>query len=97
EDLFGLSVDTTTLLPEDDLSDGFDNIASVLKVSPSFLDQYISAARFVSSHVLGNPAARVVSANYRATDNAQTFHLEGLPLGTRGGLLVEHFFPADGE
>ncbi len=97
EDLFGLSVDTTTLLPVDDVSDGFDNIASVLKVSPSFLDQYISAARFVSALALGNPTARAVSSNYRATDNEQAFHLEGLPLGTRGGMLVEHSFPADGE
>src|SRR6185503_3899128 len=97
EDLFGLKVDAKTLLPEDDLSDGFDNIASVLKVSPSFLDQYISAGRFVSSRVLGNPTARPISSNYKATDNAQTFHIEGLPLGTRGGMLVEHFFPSDGE
>jgi mono/diheme cytochrome c family protein len=97
QDLFGLKVDATTLLPEDDLADGFDNIASVLKVSPSFLDQYISAARFVSTRALGNPAARAVSAIYRATDPDQKFHIEGLPLGTRGGMLFEHAFPADGE
>jgi mono/diheme cytochrome c family protein len=97
EDLFGLHVDVSTLLPDDDLSDGFDNIASVLKVSPSFLDQYISAARYVSSRALGNPAARAVSATYRATDPQQNFHIEGLPLGTRGGILAEHAFPADGE
>ena len=97
EDLFGLEVDATALLPNDDVSDGFDNIASVLKVSPSFLDQYISAARFVSSRVLGNPTARAISAIYRATDTLQNSHLEGLPLGTRGGMLVEHSFPADGE
>ena len=97
EDLFGLKVDVTTLLPEDDLSDGFDNIASVLKVSPSFLDQYISAARFVTGRALGNPQARAVSAIYRATDPEQTSHIVGLPLGTRGGMLFEHAFPADGE
>jgi mono/diheme cytochrome c family protein len=97
QDLFGFEVDASTLLPTDDLSDGFDNIASVLKVSPSFLDQYISAARFVSARALGNPTARAVSQVYRATDNLQNAHLEGLPLGTRGGMLVEHTFPADGE
>jgi mono/diheme cytochrome c family protein len=97
EDIFGIRVDATTLLPVDDVSDGFDNIASVLKVSPSFLDQYISAARYVSSRVLGNPTARAVSSVYRATDTQQTAHLEGLPLGTRGGMLFEHAFPADGE
>ena len=96
-DLLGLRIDASTLLPEDDLSDGFDNIASVLKISPSFLDQYISAARFVSSRALGNPEARPVSFVYRATDPAQNFHIEGLPLGTRGGMLFEHAFPADGE
>ncbi len=53
-------VDASSLLPVDDISDGFDNIASVLKVSPSFLDQYISAARAVTSRALGNPTARPV-------------------------------------
>src|SRR5215813_7202576 len=76
EDLLGLRIDAAALLPKDDQANGFDNVANVLKVSPSFLDQYISAARFVT-----NEAA----------------HIDGLPLGTRGGLLAEHLFPADGE
>ena len=98
EDLFGLRIDAGALLPKDDEADGFDNVASVLTVSPSFLDQYISAARVVSNRALGNPAARATSATYRpARGTDQAVRVEGLPLGTRGGLLIEHLFPADGD
>jgi hypothetical protein len=98
EDLFGLRIDPGALLPKDDEADGFDNVASVLTVSPSFLDQYISAARVVSNRALGNPAARATSATYRpARGTDQAVRVEGLPLGTRGGLLIEHLFPADGD
>lgn len=98
EDLVGIRVDASALLPKDDISNGFDNIASVLKVSPSFLDQYISAARFVVNQAVGNPAPKPGSAVYRALRSVdQSAHLDGLPLGTRGGILVEHLFPADGE
>jgi len=97
ERIFGLHVDASSLLPVDDLSDGFDNIASVLKVSPSFLDQYISAARAVTSRALGNPTARPVGLVYRASGADQSSYMEGQPLGTRGGMLIEHTFPADGE
>ncbi len=98
EDLFGLHIDASALLPRDDEADGFDNVASALTVSPSFLDQYISAARVVSGRVLGNPSARPASATYRPARGAdQTIRVDGLPLGTRGGLLVEHLFPADGD
>src|SRR6185503_3997914 len=55
-DLFGLDVDVSTLLPNDDISEGFDNIASALKVSPSFLDQYIMAARAMAKRAVGAPA-----------------------------------------
>jgi mono/diheme cytochrome c family protein len=98
EDLLGVRVDPAQLLPKDDEADGFDNVASVLTVSPSFLEQYISAARVVTNVALGNRAQRAVSATYRpprGTD--QTQRVEGLPLGTRGGLVVDHLFPADGE
>jgi hypothetical protein len=98
EDLLGLRVDASALLPKDDEADGFDNVASVLTVSPSFLDQYISAARVVTARALGNPAARAGSMTYRpARGTDQAVHVEGLPLGTRGGLLAEHLFPADGD
>ena len=97
EEIFGFHVTANALLPEDDISDGFDNIASVLKVSPSFLDQYISAARAVTAQAMGNPAARPVGQVYRASGADQSVYMEGQPLGTRGGMLIEHTFPADGE
>jgi mono/diheme cytochrome c family protein len=98
EDLLALKIDAAALLPKDDEAEGFDNVASVLTVSPSFLDQYISAARIVSARAVGNPGARPGSATYRpARGTDQSVRVDGLPLGTRGGLLVEHLFPADGD
>lgn len=97
-ELLGVRVDASALLPKDDEADGFDNMATSLRVSPSFLDQYISAARFVSVRALGNPQSKPGSAMYRpARGTDQYRRVEGLPPGTRGGLLVEHLFPADGE
>ena len=96
-DLFGLKVDVAALLPKDDESDGFDNIANVLKASPSFLEQYISAAGVVSEMAVGNPHAKMDSRVFYAKPGTnQNYYRAGMPLGTRGGMLVEHFFPADG-
>jgi hypothetical protein len=97
EQLLGVRVDVTALLPKDVKSDGFDNVANVLKVSPTFLDQYISAARTVAAQAVGNPSAPKAIATYRAGPAEQGYHIEELPLGTRGGMLVEHNFPADGD
>jgi hypothetical protein len=97
EDLTGLKVDVAALLPKDDESDGFDNIANVLKVSPSFLEQYIAAASVISEMAVGNPAVKLDSRVFYAKPGTnQNFYRAGMPLGTRGGMLVEHFFPADG-
>jgi hypothetical protein len=97
-DLLGLNVDPALLLPPDDSSSGFDNNADVLGVSPLLLEAYLSAARKVSSLALSDPAISPTTATYRAApDSSQTRHLEGLPFGTRGGLLVHHTFPLDGE
>jgi mono/diheme cytochrome c family protein len=96
-DLLALDIDVKALLPKDDESDGFDNVANVLKVSPSFLEQYISAARVVSEMAIGDADAKRDSRVYYAEAGInQNYHVAGMPLGTRGGLLVEHFFPADG-
>ena len=98
EDLLGIRIDPAGLLPRDDASDGFDNVASVLKVSPSFLEQYIGAARQAAAQAIGQRAPKPASVSFRAPEGVdQSVHLEGLPLGTRGGMLVEHWFPADGE
>ncbi len=97
-DLLALDVDVKALLPKDDESDGFDNVANVLKVSPSFLEQYIAAARTLSEMAVGNPRAKRDSRVFYAEAGVnQNYHVAGMPLGTRGGMLVEHFFPADSE
>jgi len=96
-DLLDVEVDAGELLPRDDARDGFDNVADALQVSPSFIDQYLAAARTVAVKALGNPRARPVGTTYSAGGSEQFFHAAGLPLGTRGGLAVRHDFPADGE
>jgi Protein of unknown function (DUF1592)/Protein of unknown function (DUF1588)/Protein of unknown function (DUF1587)/Protein of unknown function (DUF1585)/Protein of unknown function (DUF1595) len=96
KDLLNVEVDPAGLLPQDTKSDGFDNVASVLKVSPTFLDQYISAARTVAALAVGSAHASQAVVTYRSGPHDQAFHVEGLPLGTRGGLSVVHNFPADG-
>jgi hypothetical protein len=97
-DILGVEIDPADLLPRDDESSGFDNIANVLKVSPSFLEQYVLAAREVSMLALGNKNALPTGRVYPgAPEASQNRHVDGLPLGTRGGMLVEHHFPADGE
>ncbi len=99
-DLLAMEVDPAILLPQDNVHEGFDNIAEVLQVSPSFLDQYLAAAHGIARRAIGNPQARPGSELYlpRPMENVkQTAHVPGLPLGTRGGMVVEHDFPADGE
>jgi cytochrome c5 len=97
-DLLSLEIDVTELLPADDESNGFDNIADVLKLSPSLLEQYLSASRKISSLAVGNPSTPVVTQRYAMPpDISQEDHIEGLPLGTRGGMLIRHNFPLDGQ
>jgi hypothetical protein len=96
-DLLDLEVDVTELLPADDESEGFDNIAGVLRVSPSLLEQYLSAARKVSSLAVGTDTDVVRLAYRIPPDDSQEDHVDGLPLGTRGGLLFRHNFPQDAE
>ncbi len=97
EDMLDVTVDPSELLPKETESDDFDDIANVLKVSPTFLDQYISAARTVAALAVGDPhAARAISI-YEVGKQDQAFHVEGLPLGTRGGMVVTHYFPVDAE
>ena len=97
-DLLAIDIDPTSVLPRDDARDGFDNIATALQVSPSFLDQYLTAARTVAIEAVGDAHARPIGITYAADGiGEQHFREPGLPLGTRGGLTVEHEFPADGE
>jgi len=97
-DLLALDVDATTLLPADDSSEGFDNIADALAVSPALVERYASAAVKISRLAVGDPLITPSTATYRVSgDLAQGEHLEGQPLGTRGGILVHHNFPLDAE
>jgi hypothetical protein len=96
-DLTGIEIDAAQFLPSDDSSRGFDNQAGALSLSPALLEGYLSAAGKISRVALGD-VDTPVQATYRvAADTTQNYHVEGLPFGTRGGLLVEHYFPVDGE
>jgi hypothetical protein len=94
KDVLGVDVDAAALLPRDDISDGFDNIANVLKVSPSFLDQYISAAREVSRMAIGHPPP---TEPMKVVLHGEPADPSNLPLGTQGGIAAEYRFPFDGD
>jgi hypothetical protein len=97
-DLLALDVDVATLLPPDDSAYGFDNISDVLGVSPSLQERYLTAAGKISRLAVGDPSMRPGSDTYRVPqDLSQNQHIEGLPLGTVGGLSVRHTFPLDAE
>jgi hypothetical protein len=97
-DLLALNIDVTALLPPDDESSGFDNIADVLKVSPSLMERYLSASWNISREAIGDKRIVATTATYRVRpDLSQDQHIDGLPLGTRGGIVVPHTFPLDGE
>src|SRR5262245_28484721 len=96
-DLLAVDFDARDVLPPDDIADGFDNIASALQVSPSFVEQYVIAARSVAVRALGRPDARPSGWTFRAGSGTQLTHVPGLPLGTRGGILAKVDLPSDGE
>ena len=97
-DLLAVDVDASTLLPADDSSNGFDNIADVLGVSPALLERYVSAAAKISRLAVGDPETAPTDVTYTVKgDLSQTETLDGLPPGTRGGTLIKHNFPLDGE
>ncbi len=96
--LLGLELDAGIYLPPDTKSDNFDNIADVQALSPTLLDGYLRAASDISWLAMGNPRASAASHTYTVPKTAsQVEHVEGTPFGTRGGISVEHIFPADGE
>ena len=91
-DLLALDVDVSTLLPADDSAEGFDNVADVLRVSPSLMDRYIAAGAKLSRLAVGDPALGATTSTYRNSSVT-----EDVPLGAPGGLAVDHYFPLDGE
>jgi hypothetical protein len=97
-DLLALEIDAATLLPADDSSEGFDNIAAALAVTPALVERYTAAAVKVSKLAVGNMLTPAATVTYRVpTDFSQAMHQEGMPLGTRGGLQFRHNFPLDAE
>jgi hypothetical protein len=96
EQLLGVRIDARSMLPADMASEGFDNVAEVLRVTPTHIEQYVAAARDISILAVGEKTPAPTRADYRSERGLRTAHVDGLPLGTRDGLLVEHNFPADG-
>jgi hypothetical protein len=92
------AADLVGTLPADATAGGFDNIAQALSMSPTLLEGYLSVARQISRHAVGDVATVPTQVEYRVgRGNSQQAYVEGLPLGTRGGMVVEHYFPVDAE
>jgi len=96
-DLLDVDVDATKLLPSDDSSRGFDNQAGTLTLSPSLLEAYLTAAARISRLAIGTATSPTQVTYSVPADTTQSYHVEGLPFGTRGGLLIKRDFPADGS
>jgi hypothetical protein len=110
-DLLALNVDAATLLPDDHHKTGYDTDAVRLQVSPSYIDQYVNAARVVAGQAVGNPKAPAVTTTYGMVgdmvislqvrghpgEGNQQLYRDGMPFGTRGGMSGEYIFPADGD
>ena len=96
-DLLDLPIDPAKYLPSDDSTSGFDNIAGALGISSTLVEAYVNAAQKISRLAIGEPEDPTLVVYRTREDTSQDYHVEGLPFGTRGGLLVEHLFPSDGE
>ena len=96
-DMLSLNIDANTFLPPDDSSHAFDNMAGTLTSSPALMEAYLSAAGKISRLAIGTETAPTLAVFDVPVDTSQNNHIEGLPFGTRGGMLIEHEFPADGE
>ncbi len=98
EDLLGLEIDVTPFLPADTISDGFDNIADTQTISPTLMEGYLRAASQISRLAVGDKNATPSATTWKVPrTQSQMRHVDGAPMGTRGGLSVVHVFPADGE
>jgi len=96
-DVLRLEVDASKFLPPDDSTHGFDNIAGALTLSPALMEAYLSAAGKISRLAIGDVSAPTQAVFEVPADTAQNYQIEGLPFGTRGGILIKYQFPADGE
>lgn len=96
-DLLDLQIDPSKFLPTDDSTRGFDNVAAALGLSPALLEGYTSAAGKISRLAIGDVTTPSQVVYRVAEDTSQDYHIEGMPFGTRGGMIVKHEFPSDGE
>ena len=97
-DLLDLDIDVTTMLPPDDSSHGFDNMAEALNVTPALMQGYVRAAGKIARAAIGDKSVAPAQVMYNVSKLVnQMRHVDGAPLGTRGGVSVVHDFPADGE
>jgi hypothetical protein len=96
-DLLDLEIDASKYLPPDDSTRGFDNVAAALSLSPALLEGYTSAAGKISRLAIGDTTSPTQAVYRVPEDTSQDFYIEGMPFGTRGGMIVSHEFPADGE
>jgi mono/diheme cytochrome c family protein len=96
-DILDLDIDVSALLPPDDSARGFDNIAGSLTISPTLLEAYVTAATRVARMAVGYWKTPTEAKYIPPGDNSQNERLDGMPMGTRGGMAVRHHFPADGE
>jgi hypothetical protein len=110
-DLLALDIDSAALLPDDHQKTGYDTDAALLQVSPSYVDQYVNAARVVAAQTVGNPKAPAVTTTFgnlgdmvislqvrgHPGEGNQQLYRDGMPFGTRGGMSAEYNFPADGD
>ncbi len=97
-DLLAIDVDVHTFLPPDTISDGFDNVADSQAMSPTLMEGYLRAASQISRLAIGDRAATATSVTYKIPRaKSQMAHVDGAPMGTRGGVSDVHLFPADGD
>jgi hypothetical protein len=99
KDLVGVEIDPAEYLPAEIEVDGLDKIAAALSVSPAFLEQYVTAARHIARLAVGEAQPKVSSVSFPPPppEEDQDNYIDGMPLGTRGGVRFTHRFPADGE
>ena len=97
-DLLAVDLDVSDLLPTDGAEFGFDNIATSLKTSPLLLEGYVTAAQRVAAMAVGDPKVKPGTTEHSISrEFSQNGYIDGLPLGTVGGTVVRHVFPADAE
>ena len=97
-DLLGITIDVNAYLPSDTISKGFDNVADEQSLSPTVMEGFLRAAAQISRLAIGDRTAAPTSVTYKIPRaRSQHVHVDGAPMGTRGGVSTVHIFPADGD